>query len=251
MHPETPFLALSLLLQLLFARYLQLRLRHHLPTPVALSISLLLAFHVLLVLLNLLIQQFEAGWISKRLWYLDFERNIPSALSTLQLLLLASLSLVVAIQGEQLPRPERVFWSVAGIVATVMGLEESTLLPSDGPQTALYVPAVVLIVPVSLHMLRGRTFSEGLHLTLLLAGLGLAGVGAFVLDMVPHPCIPLCLTARPLEESLEMLGILIAGSGLLVYLARLTAPGQEMLVLRRAFAVLGGLFLVVLVVYLL
>lgn len=251
MHPETPFLALSLLLQLTFARYLRLRLRRHLPGPAFLSISLILAFHVLLVLLNLLIQQFEAGWISKELWYLDFERNIPSALSALQLLLLASLSLVVAIQGEQLSRPERIFWSGLGIVVTFMSLEESTLLPSDGVQTALYVPAGALIVPASLYMLRERTISEGLHLLLLLAGLGLAGVGAFVLDMVPHPCIPLCLTARPLEESLEMLGILVAASGLLVYLARLTAPGQEMLVLRRAFAVLGGLFLVVLIVYLL
>lgn len=250
MHPETPFLALSLLLQLLYARYLQLRLRSHLPTPAFLSVSLILAFHVLLVLLNLLIQQFEAGWVSKELWYLDFERNIPAALSALQLLLLASLSLVIAIQGEQLPQLERVFWAGLGVVAAVMSLEESTLLSSDGPQIALYVTAGVLLVPASLHMLRGRTFSEGLHLLLLLAGLGLAGVGALVLDMVPHPCIPLCLTARPLEEALEMLGILVAASGLLVYLARLTAPGQEMLVLRRVFAVLGGLFLVVLIVYL-
>lgn len=250
MHPETPFLALSLLLQLLYARYLQRRLRRHLPTPAFLAISLALAFQVLLVLLNLLIQQFEAGWVSKELWYLDFERNVPSALSVLQLMLLACLAAGIAFQGKRLPRPERIFWLGLGVIVAVTGLEESTLLP-DGPQAALYVPGVLLLLPAALSMLRGRTPDQSLHLRLLLTGLALAAASAFVLDMVPHPCIPLCLTSRPLEESLEMLGVLIAGSGLAICLARLTAPGQENRVLLRGLMTLGVLFLVTLIVYVL
>lgn len=251
MHPETPFLALSLLLQLLYARYLQLRLRRHLPTPAFLAVSLFLAFQVLLVLLNLLIQQFEAGWISKELWYLDFERNIPSALSVLQLMLLACLAAGIALQGKRLPRPERFFWFGLGVVVAVTGLEESTLLPSDGPQIALYVPGVLLLLPAAWSMLPGRTPDQSLHLRLLLTGLALAAAGAFVLDKMPHPCIPLCLTSRPLEESLEMLGVLIAGSGLAICLARLTAPGQEKRVLLRGLMTLGVLVLVTMIVYVL
>ena len=162
------------------------------------------------------------------LWHLDLERNIPSILSTIQLLLLGILCLATGITSGKISWAERLYWLVLCLGITIIGLIDYGMLPRRlfnlSPRD-LFMSSGLFVVAATLTLiLRNSDGKRRLFLSLLLGGLGVWGMGALIVDNIRlNNSIRVIVS---LEETLETLGILVAMAGVAGYVSAVAPPAR-------------------------
>ena len=222
------FQILSLGLCVLLAylvRFKRQRLRTLFPEWILRLIYLFLVIQILLLVINLVLEHTDSNLFPVDLWHLDLERNIPSILSTIQLLLLGTLCLATGITSVKISRAERLYWLVLSLGVTIIALIEYEIVPRRlfnlSPRD-LFMSSGLFVVAATLTLiLRNSDGKRRLFLSLLLGGLGVWGMGALIVDNIRlNNSIRVIVS---LEETLETLGILVALAGVAGYMTR-TVP---------------------------
>ena len=208
------------------ARIKSHRLRTLVPEWALRLIYLFLVIQILLLVINVALEHTGANLFPRNLWHLDRERNIPSIVSTIQLLLLGILCLATGITSVKISWAERLYWLVLCLGITIIALVEFELLPRgwfEPSNPAMYILSILsglLVAAATLSMiLRNSDGKRRLYLSLLLGGLGVWGLGALVVDNI-HLNNTTKVTVS-LEETLETLGILVALAGVAGYMTRI------------------------------
>ena len=211
------------------ARIKRHRLRTLVPEWAFRLILVFLVIQILLLVINIVLEQTDSNLFPVDLWHLDLERNIPSILSTIQLLLLGILCLATGLTSVKISRAERLYWLVLYLGITIIGLVEFELLPRgwfEPSNPAMYILSILsglFVAAATLSMiLRNSDGKRRLFLSLLLVGLGVWGMGALIVDN-----IRLNNTTKvtvSLEETLETLGILVAMAGVAGYVSAVAPP---------------------------
>ena len=106
------------------ARIKSHRLRTLVPEWVLRLIYLFLVIQILLLVINIVLEHTDSNLFPVDLWHLDLERNIPSTLSTIQLMLLGILCLATGITSVKISRAERLYWLVLCLGITIIALVE-------------------------------------------------------------------------------------------------------------------------------
>ena len=227
-HPELPFLLLSLglwvflALLIFFAWRVNFRSGSKFPKPGLRLATLFLSIHILLIVINIVMVQTGTNLFPRYLWYLDLERSIPSTVSTIQLLLLAILCLATGITSVKISRAERLYWLVLYLGITIIALTDFELITRGwfNLPYEVYIPSGLLVAAATLSMILSNSDDKRrVYLSLLLGGLGVWGLGAFVVDILQHNSQSSDFVS--LEETLEMLGILVALAGVAGYMTRI------------------------------
>ena len=224
------------------ARIKSHRLRTLVPEWAFRLIYLFLVIQILLLVINIVLEHTDSNLFPVDLWHLDLERNIPSILSTIQLLLLGILCLVTGITSVKISWAERLYWLVLCLGITIIALIEFEMLPRglfEPSNPAMYILSILsglLVAAATLSMiLRNSDGKRRLFLSLLLGGLGVWGLGALVVDNVRLNNTTAVIVRKPtgsLEETLETLGILVALAGVAGYMTRIV---PQTLFRRRMF----------------
>ena len=189
---------------------------------------LFLVIQILLLVINLVLEQTGTSLFPVDLWHLDYERNIPSILSTIQLLQLGILCLATGITSVKISWAERLYWLVLCLGITIIALIEYEILPKSLFQLSsqeLYIPSGLFVAATTLTMiLRSDNGKRRLFLSLLLGGLGVWGLGALIVDHILFNNAYSGIV--PLEETLETLGILVALAGVAGYAAAVVSSAR-------------------------
>ena len=224
MHPELPFLMLSLGLCVFFALLtffawrVNFRSGSKFPKPGLRLATLLLSFQILLIVINIVMAQTGTDLFPRNLWRLDLETNIPSIISTVQLFLLSNLCFLTGFATGKASWTERAYWFGLGPGLVTMTLIEFDVIDRNIIPQEWIAPFVVILGATSLFMfLRNNNDNRRLFLFLLPGGLGMWAYGVFIVD---HMFIN-GFIATPLEETLESLGIIIALAGVTGYATRI------------------------------
>ena len=209
-------------------RFKRQRLRTLFPEWALRLIYLFLVIQILLIVINIVLEQTGASLFPADLWHLDLERNVPSILSTIYLLLLGILCLATGITSGKISRAERLYWLVLCLGITIIGLIDYDMLPRRlfnlSPRD-LFMSSGLFVVAATLTLiLRNSDGKRRLLLSLLLGGLGVWGLGALIVDNIRlNNSIRVIVS---LEETLETLGILIAMAGVAGYVSAVAPPAR-------------------------
>ncbi|MDE0609155.1 MAG: hypothetical protein OXH77_04495 [Anaerolineaceae bacterium] len=211
LHPWIPFLALALLLCALLAWLANFRLKALFPQPGRRLLTLFVSIQAFLLMSNYFMVQGSTDFFPEILWNLDEEWTIPSVHSTIQLLLLASLCCMNGFRNRGPGLPERAWWLVLGLA--IIGLAmleffEFFKFMISGPLIARASGVSLLLTSLLMAWQRRRDGPRRNGLLLFLGGMGMWAFGVFRLDF---PIVP--ATFRPLEETVETLGIAVAIAG--------------------------------------
>ncbi len=251
-HPELPFLFLSLGLCVFFAWLMRYRLRTLIPETSLRLATLFLSIQILLIVINIIRTWNGTDIIRVSLWGLTSESSFPSALSTLQLSLLSCLCFSIVFSSAYLSRVERAYWLVPGMGTAIMTLleYEHRLIPESFLTSSFQVPAGILLTSATVARIRHyRGGSRRTFLLFLLIGLWIWALGALALDEVEDYCVifrafgDLCLSTSPLEETLEFLGILVALTGVAGYASEILTPARTQRLVFLSSVVLVALLL--------
>ena len=144
-------------------------------------IYLFLVIQILLIVINIVLEQTGTSLFPADLWHLDLERNVPSILSTIYLLLLGILCLATGITSGKISWAERLYWLVLCLGITIIGLIDYGMLPRRlfnlSPRD-LFMSSGLFVVAATLTLiLRNSDGKRRLFLSLLLGGLGVWGHG--------------------------------------------------------------------------
>lgn len=182
----------------------------------------MLAAQALLIVISLELRPLLG--IERWLWNIDLEWNIPSALASAQLMLVAAVALLTALLARTAPAWQRAYLLAAGLVFALLGLEEfyswkSSLLDWRDRYALLGAATAAATLLVAVF----SSWRTRIWLICLLAGLALIGLGGLVFDNLPALCLDIglvrtegCvgLTKIP-DEILEFMGGWLALIGLL------------------------------------
>ena len=215
-----------------FLAYLARIKRHRLgslvPEWALRLIYLFLVIQILLLVFNIVLEHTDSSLFPVDLWHLDYERNIPSILSTIQLLQLGILCLVTGITSVKISWAERLYWLVLCLGIIIIALIEFEILPRRIFQLSyqeLYLPPGLLVAAATLALiLRNSDGKRRLFLSLLLGGLGVWGLGALLIDNILFNNSSSGIV--PIEETLETLGILVALAGVAGYAATVASSAR-------------------------
>ncbi len=247
---EVPFQLLALALCALFALLTHLLRRvpgQPVPAWTLRLVLVLVALQCLLLLVNIALVQGGTGQLARWLWHVDAEVNFPSILTALPVFLLGALCCFVARAAQGLAGVERAYWLATGAGLGFMALVEFDLLPKYLFPRVWYLPAGLLLVAATLMVMRLQTSRRRRALpAIFLAGLGIWALGALTIDMTRYNNSLSIMHA--LEETLELLGMLLALAALCAY-ASLVAPARDAQRVvthtgRLVVAVLTGILLV-------
>ena len=223
-HPELPFLTLSLglcvflALLVFFAWQVNFRSGSKFPKPVLRLATLFLSFQILLIVINIVMAQTGTDLFPRNLWHLDLETSIPSINSTVQLFLLSSLCFLTGFATGKASWTERVYWFGLGLGLATMTLFEFDVISKYIVSRKWVAPFVVILGATSLFMFLRKNYDDRrLFLLLLLGGLAMWAYGVLNLDYVYIDGI----NVAPLEETLESLGIIVALASVTGYATRI------------------------------
>ena len=209
-------------------RFKRQRLRTLFPEWILRLIYLFLVIQILLIVINIVLEQTGTSLFPADLWHLDLERNVPSILSAIYLLLLGILCLATGITSGKISRAERLYWLVLCLGITIIGLIDYGMLPRRlfnlSPRD-LFMSSGLFVVAATLTLiLRNSDGKRRLLLSLLLGGLGVWGLGALIVDNIRlNNSIRVIVS---LEETLETLGILVAMAGVAGYVSAVAPPAR-------------------------
>ena len=177
----------------------------------ALRLALLfLSIHIIVLTPNFIIRKDIHDPVPEFLWNLDSEISIPSLVATIPLFLVGSLCLTILSSGK-LSRLAWLYWFALCLSFTLMALIDfsiTTKYPFGIAPGELFRPVGGLLAASTLLMiLRSSTARQRLYLATLLGGLALWALGAMVLDKILIQGRPALI---PLEETLEIVGVLVA-----------------------------------------
>ncbi len=207
------------------------------PTPARVTRSLVSILGLLFSVAALFqIAYWSYGWENPfgiaRIFNMDHEMSLPNWFSTV---LLAWIGLLALVAGRAAPAL-RVPWTVAAVLAFGLSAEETLSLHEHFNQYRHFIsgpwgyypwtigaaPLVLIVALSSIHVLRKLPSHTALQL--IMAG-GLYVSGALGLELLAgwwltsHPGISLFFTLCTMfEESLEMLGLILAQHALLDYI---------------------------------
>ncbi len=222
------------------ARIKRHRLRTLVPAWALRLIYLFLVIQILLIVINIVLEQTGTSLFPVDLWHLDYERNIPSILSTILLLLLGTLCLATGINSGKISWAERLYWLVLCLGITIIALIEYQMIPRRLFQLfhrEMYIPSGLFVAAATLSMiLRNSDGKRRLFLSLLLGGLGVWGLGALVVDNIRFNNSIRVIVS--LEETLETLGILVALAGVAGYAAAVISSART-----SRFVIVTGILL--------
>ena len=193
------------------ARIKSHRLRTLFPEWALRLIYLFLVIQILLLVINVALEHTGTNLFPRNLWHLDLERNIPSIVSTIQLLLLGILCLATGISSVKISWAERLYWLVLYLGITIIALIEFEMMPRDSFQLSnpeMYIPSGLFVAAATLSMiLRNSDGKRRLYLSLLLGGLGVWGLGALIVDNIhTQQCLFRdCFPGRDYLKRLEFL----------------------------------------------
>ena len=228
------------------ARIKRHRLRTLFPEWVLRLIYLFLVIQILLLVINIVLEHTDSNLFPVDLWHLDLERNIPSTLSTIQLMLLGILCLATGISSVKISWAERLYWLVLYLGITIIALVEFELLPRgwfEPSNPAMYILSILsglFVAAATLsRILRNSDGKQRLYLSLLLGGLGVWGLGALIVDNILFNNSGSGIVA--LEETLETLGILVALAGVAGYATAVVSSART-----GRFVVVTGMLLFIL-----
>jgi len=175
------------------------------------ALFLILQALLLLIYLHAIFDQSSPELYPPPLWDIDNEQNIPSTLATLGLALLGALCLLIGVAARQCPPAERGFWLALGLALAVIALIEYETIPRTLLPGALWLAAGVSLAVAALYLLHHyRLDRRRALLALLVAGLGVWTLATFWLDLIRIDGV---YAFKPLEETLEYLGVLLAFAG--------------------------------------
>ena len=234
-------LSLGLCAPLAYLTWMQRhRLKALIPEWIFRLIYLFLVIQILLIVINIVLEQTGTSLFPVDLWHLDYERNIPSILSTIQLLLLGILCLATGLTLVKISWAERLYWLVLCLGITIIALIEYEIVPRRLFQLShreLYIPSGLFVAAATLSMiLRNSDGKRRLFLSLLLGGLGVWGLGALVVDNIRFNNSVRVIVS--LEETLETLGILVALAGVAGYAAAVLSSART-----SRFVIVTGILL--------
>ena len=219
------------------------RLKALIPEWIFRLIYLFLVIQILLIVINIVLEQTGTSLFPVDLWHLDYERNIPSILSTILLLLLGTLCLATGITSRKISRAERLYWLVLCFGSTIIALIEYEMIPRRLLQLSyreMYIPSGLFVAAATLTMiLRSSDGKRRLFLSVLLGGLGVWGLGALVVDSIRLNNSVRVIVS--LEETLETLGILVALAGVAGYAAAVVSSART-----GRFVIVTGMLLFIL-----
>ncbi len=234
-------LSLGLCAPLAYLTWIQRhRLKALIPEWIFRLIYLFLVIQILLIVINIVLEQTGVNLFPVDLWHLDYERNIPSILSTILLLLLGTLCLATGINSGKISWAERLYWLVLCLGITIIALIEYEMIPRRLFQLSypeMYIPSGLFVAVATLSMiLRNSDDKRRLYLSLLLGGLGVWGLGALVVDTIRFNNSVGVIAS--LEETLETLGILVALAGVAGYAAAVVSSART-----SRFVIVTGILL--------
>ena len=215
------------------ARIKRHRLRTLVPEWALRLIYLFLVIQILLLVIHIVLEHTDSNLFPIDLWHLDLERNIPSALSTIQLMLLGILCLATGITSVKISRAERLYWLVLCLGITIMALIEYEIIPKRLFQLThqeMYIPSGLFVTAATRTMIMNSKGQRRLLLSLLLGGLAVWALGALFVDNIRLNNTSTVIVS--LEETLETLGILVALAGVAGYMTRIV---PQTLFRRRMF----------------
>ena len=201
------------------ARIKRHRLRTLVPEWAFRLIYLCLVIQILVIVINIVLEQTGTSLFPVDLWHIDYERNIPSILSTIQLLLLGILCLATGLTSVKISWAERLYWLVLCLGITIIALIEYEIVPRRLFQLSpreLYLPSGLFVTAATRTMIMNSKGNRRPLLSLLLGGLGVWALGALVVDNIILNNSDLVIVS--LEETLETLGILVALAGVAGYM---------------------------------
>ena len=238
----------TLLLQALFAMILWRRLGLQLPLIARRVGYALLACQVLLVLLyGYSRSEFVNSVYTQWLLDLNAENNLPATFSTVQILMLVSVGGTNALFTLRNSRGLFFFWITLSLGFYVLALDEYFALHESSPSLVpIYrVGGGLFFLGMSYWAWRAKR-TTGRLIVLLPIGLVISTLGALVVDSSPYSHIGgWQLWNIPLEEGLEMLGMLLALLGALGLLGSAYRPRNW----RRASVIFLSLFLMFIVMF--
>ncbi len=197
------------------------------PTSKRLTIGMLAA-QVLVMVLSLAIR--PTSLFQEWLWKLGAEWNIPSALASAQLALVAFVALFTAWLTRTIPAWQRLYLLVLGLVFLFLGLDEffdfrTYIHNLRGHYLTVGAALVVATVIVAVRSPRRSWIWQ----ICLLLGLSIVAVGGLAFDVSSDICGAIgflrpsggCLEPDYFEESLEILGVWLALIALLGQFSRI------------------------------
>ena len=204
------------------ARIKSHRLRTLFPEWALRLIYLFLVIQILLLVINVALEHTGTNLFPRNLWHLDLERNIPSIVSTIQLMLLSILCLATGISSVKISWAERLYWLVLCLGITIIALIEYEIIPRhlfEQSPWKFYLPSGLFVTAATRTMIMNTKGQRRLLLSLLLGGLGVWALGALFVDNIRLNNTYTVTVS--LEETLETLGILVALAGVAGYMTRI------------------------------
>ncbi len=197
------------------------------PTSKRLTIGMLTA-QVLVMVLSLAIR--PTSLFQEWLWKLGAEWNIPSALASAQLALVAFVALLTAWLTRTIPAWQRLYLLGLGLIFLFLGLDEffDFRIFIDNLRGHYMTVGAAMVVATIIVAVRSPRRSWIWQICLLL-GLSIVAVGGLVFDVSSDFCGTIgflrpsggCLEPDYFEESLEILGVWLALIALLGQFSRI------------------------------
>ena len=224
-----PFLLLTEVGYLLIV-YLYWRLIHrHMSTQANGLVYGLIAIQFFLIFMH----AWTFNWAdirSQRDWDLNWERNIPTTFSMIQMALAGAVAITLGWMAD-LPRIRRVYLLVLGAAFILFAYDEYYLLHERYQFVRnFYVLFGIFIVSLSMWLASRASSRHQFFFNLytwVAGGIAISGFGAFTLEALSFICLQqfgletsYCLRPYPLEEALEKLGTLIVLLGLFIEMKR-------------------------------
>ncbi|MCY4072927.1 MAG: hypothetical protein OXG60_16665 [Chloroflexi bacterium] len=223
------------------------------PASKRLTIGMLAA-QVLVIVLSLAIR--PTSLFQEWLWKLGAEWNVPSALASAQLALVAFIALFTAWLTRTIPAWQRLYLLGLGLVFLFLGLDEFFDFRTSIVNLRLHymIIGAAMVLATVIVAIRSPRRSWIWQICLLL-GLSIVAIGGLLFDVTSDFCGTIgflrpsggCLEPDYFEESLEILGVWLALIALLcqfsrivprpqppVHLALYVAPALWILLLARA-----------------
>ena len=220
----------------LFIAFLYWKLmQRHLPPHVNGLVYGLIAIQFFLIFMH----AWTFNWAenqSQRLWDLNWERNLPTTFSMIQMALVGAVAITLAWMAD-LSRVRRVYLLVMGAAFLLFAYDEYYLLHERYQLIrnfyVLFGIFIVLLSAVFVSQAASRhTFVFNLF-TWVAGGIAISGFGAFTLEALSFICLQqfgletsYCLRPYPMEEALEKLGTLFVLLGLFIEMKR-AATGEK------------------------
>lgn len=209
--------------------------RKQLPSQVTSLVYFLIAIQFFLIFMH----AWTFNWVdtnSHRFWDLNWERNVPTVFSTMQMALVGVAAFVLCLMGD-IPHFRRVYIGVSGAVFLLSAYDEYLLLHEHIQLIREFYVIfgfffVLLSLALASHARRDSKSSFYLYIWVAI-GISVAGFGAFTVEAFSFICLEqfglatdYCLRPYPLEEALENLGTLFILIGIFSEMKRAIATAK-------------------------